>query len=78
MTAGKWEERYKKQVDSNNLLSDKLRATRRRGQQMISTLQIAYQEKITEVLTLKLRVQNLEDERIQGSEHTLLVQDDDA
>lgn len=61
MTAGKWEERYKKQIDANNLLSDKLRATRKRGQEMISTLQHAYQEKVSEVLTLKLKVQSLED-----------------
>ena len=74
MTSGKWEERYKKQVDSNNLLSDKLRATRKRGQEMITTLQHAYQEKVSEVLTLELRIQTLEDERNEGSEHTLLVE----
>ena len=74
MTAGKWEERYKKQVDSNNLLSDKLRATRVRGQKMITTLQHAYQEKVSEVLTLKLRIQTLETMLGEGSEHTLLVE----
>lgn len=60
MTAGKWEERYSKQVQANNLLSDRLRQTRLRGQDMINILKRAYQEKVSEVMTLKLKIQNME------------------
>ncbi len=60
MTAEKWEERYNKQVQANNLLSDRLRQTRLRGQDMINTLKRAYQEKVSEVMTLKLKIQNME------------------
>lgn len=60
MSSAKWEKRYDKQVQANNLLSDKLRETRKRGQKMIDTLKQAYSLKVTEVINLKHRVQTLE------------------
>ena len=60
MSAAKWEKRYDKQVQANNLLSDKLRETRKRGQQMIDTLKQAYSLKVTDVINLKYKVQTLE------------------
>ena len=65
MSAAKWEKRFNKQVEANNLLSDKLRKTRKVGQDMIGTLQQAYSEKVTECINLQMQVQTLENALVQ-------------
>lgn len=60
MSAAKWEDRYRKQLTANNLLSDKLRRTREVGQKMIDTLKMAYAEKVAEVGELNKKVALLE------------------
>ncbi len=60
MTADKWENRYRKQVQANNHLSDKLRKTRKVGQDMIDTLRGAYSEKTTECINAQMRIRVLE------------------
>lgn len=60
MTAAKWEDRHAKQVQANNLLSDKLRETRKVGQQMIDNLKMAYSEKTTECINAQMRIRELE------------------
>lgn len=61
MSAAKWENRFHKQVEANNLLSDKLRETRKVGQEMIDTLKQAFLEKAAEVKDLKYSLQVLEE-----------------
>jgi len=44
MKAGKWEERYKKQVEANNLLHEKLRSTRQQAMRVIGFLKARVNE----------------------------------
>lgn len=70
MSAAKWENRFHKQVEVNNLLSDKLRETRKVGQEMIDALKQAYLEKATEVKDLKYSMQILEEAILKESENS--------
>lgn len=58
--AGKWEDRFHKQVEANNLLSDKLRELRVRASRAIKGLQQAYSEQTTELVKAQVRVAELE------------------
>lgn len=60
MTAAKWENRFHKQVEVNNLMSDKLRKTREVGQNMIDALRQAYIGKVDEIKDLKYQIQTME------------------
>jgi len=57
---GKWESRFHKQVDANNLLSDKLRDLRTRASKIIAKLQTAYSLQTTELIKAQVRVAELE------------------
>ena len=70
MSAAKWENSFHKQVEVNNLLSDKLRETRKVGQEMIDALKQAYLEKATEVKDLKYSMQILEEAILKESENS--------
>ena len=70
MSAAKWENRFHKQVEVNNLLSDKLRETRKVRQEMIDALKQAYLEKATEVKDLKYSMQILEEAILKESENS--------
>lgn len=61
MSAAKWEKRYHKQVEANNLLSEKLRKTRIMGRDLINTLQQSYKDKVKEVQELRHTVLTLEE-----------------
>lgn len=61
MSAAKWESRFHKQVEANNLLSDKLRDMRKLGQQIIASLQEGYVEREEEIKSLKFTIQILEE-----------------
>ena len=63
---GKWEERFHKQVEANNLLSVKLRNLRTRASEMIARLQTAYSLQTTELLKAQVRVAELERENEQN------------
>lgn len=60
--AGKWEERFHKQVEANNLLSDKLRELRIRASRAVKGLQEAYSAQTTELVKAQVRVAELERE----------------
>jgi|GEM_PF-4781028 len=60
MTAAKWENRFHDQVTANNLLGDKLRETRKLGQKMIGSLQMAYLEQKDKIKDLEYTIQLLE------------------
>ena len=57
--AGKWEDRFRKQVEANNLLSDKMRNLRTRASEMIARLQTAYSLQTTELINTQVEVQTL-------------------
>ncbi len=57
---GKWEERFHKQVEANNLLSDKLRDLRTRASKIIAGMQQAYSLQTTELVIAQVRVAELE------------------
>ncbi len=57
---GKWEERFHKQVEANNLLSDKLRELRTRASKYVAALQEAYSKQTTELVKAQVRVAELE------------------
>lgn len=59
---GKWEERFHKQVEANNLLSDKLRELRTRASKAVAQLQQAYSLQTTELVKAQVRVAELENE----------------
>ena len=58
--AGKWEERFRKQRQANNLLSEKLRDLRTRASHMIAKLQGAYSLQTTELIKAQVRIAELE------------------
>ena len=58
--AGKWENRFRKQVEANNLLSDKLRNLRTKASEMIAKLQTAYSLQTTELIKTQVRIAELE------------------
>ncbi len=60
MSAAKWENRFHKQVEANNMLSDRLRETRSIGQHMIDELKEAYLSSQAEIKDLKYSIQLLE------------------
>jgi len=60
--AGKWEDRFHKQVEANNLLSDKLRELRTRASQVVRSMQEAYSKQTTELVKAQVRVAELERE----------------
>ncbi len=57
---GKWEDRFHKQVEANNLLSEKLRNLRTKASEMIAGLQTAYSLQTTELIKAQARVFELE------------------
>ena len=57
--AGKWEDRFRKQVEANNLLSDKLRKTRVAATKVITDMQKAYQLQLTELINAQAEAQTL-------------------
>ncbi len=59
---GKWESRFHKQVEANNLLSDKLRNLRTKASEMIARLQTAYSLQMTELIKAQVRIAELEKE----------------
>lgn len=61
MSAAKWENRFHKQVEANNLLSDKLRNTREVGQRMIDALREAFAKALEEIKDLKFTIQIMEE-----------------
>ena len=60
--AGKWEDRLHKQVEANNLLSDKLRRTRAAATKVIKDMQKAYSLQTTELIRAQARILELEGE----------------
>ena len=59
---GKWEERFHRQVEANNLLSDKLRELRTRASRVVKGMQEAYSKQTTELVKAQVRVAELERE----------------
>lgn len=58
--AGKWESRYHKQIDTNNLLSERLRKLRTQAKKVVGELQGAYSLKVTELIKAEARIMELE------------------
>ncbi len=56
----RWKEKFHKQVEANNLLSDKLRELRTRASQVVKNLQQAYSDQTTELVKAQVRVAELE------------------
>lgn len=68
MKAGKWEDRYHKQVEANNLLSGKLREARKRFQDTYDALRESYLRKLHEIKELKFSLQILEEAILKEAE----------
>jgi len=55
----RWKEKFHKQVEANNLLSDKLRRTRMAAKKVIIDMQQAYQLQLTKLITTQAEVVTL-------------------